>query len=76
MWCHYYDKNNYNTEDKIAFYNSNYQKKIHFEAKAFPGKKSLAFLLKEINALKRHLKPAKEASFKKSISVFVWITNT
>jgi hypothetical protein len=37
-----------------------------FEAKAEPGKKSLAFLFKEINALKRQLKPEKTASSKKS----------
>jgi hypothetical protein len=35
------------------------QKKAHFEAKAGPGKKSLAFLLlfEEINTLKKHLEP-------------------
>jgi hypothetical protein len=44
------------------------QKKSLFEAKAGPGKKSLAFpcLFKEINALKRQLKPEKTASSKKS----------
>jgi hypothetical protein len=43
------------------------QKKARFEAKAEPGKKSLAFLVlfEEINALKRQLKPKKTASSKK-----------
>jgi hypothetical protein len=41
------------------------QKKAPFEAKAGPGKKSLAFLFEEINALKRQLKPDKTASSKK-----------
>jgi hypothetical protein len=38
------------------------QKKTLFEAKDGPGKKSLAFLFEEINALKR---PEKNASSKK-----------
>jgi hypothetical protein len=43
------------------------QKKTHFEAKAGPRKKSLAFLFEEINALKKQLqlKPEKTASSKK-----------
>jgi hypothetical protein len=41
------------------------KKKVWFEAKAGPGKKSLAFLFEEINALKRKLKPEKIASSKK-----------
>jgi hypothetical protein len=41
------------------------QKKTHFEAKAGPGKKSLAFLFEEFNSLKRQLKPEKTASSKK-----------
>jgi hypothetical protein len=43
------------------------QKKDCFEAKAEPGKKSLAisFIFEEINALKRQLKPEKTASSKK-----------
>jgi hypothetical protein len=43
------------------------QKKACFEAKDEPGKKSLAFLFKEINALKRQLqlKPEKTTSSKK-----------
>jgi hypothetical protein len=35
------------------------------EAKAGPGKKSLAFLFEEIDALKRQLKPEKTASSKR-----------
>jgi hypothetical protein len=35
------------------------QKYSCFKAKARPGKKSLAFLFEEINALKRQLKPGK-----------------
>jgi hypothetical protein len=44
-----------------------HQKKSSFEAKAGPGKKSLAFLFKEINALERllQLKPEMTASSKK-----------
>jgi hypothetical protein len=43
------------------------QKKAFFEAKAGPGKKSLAFLFlfEDINALKMQLKPEKIASSKK-----------
>jgi hypothetical protein len=41
------------------------QKKACFEAKAGPGKKSLAFLFEQINSLKRQLKPEKTASSKK-----------
>jgi hypothetical protein len=41
------------------------QNKAHFRAKAGPGKKSLAFLFEEINALKRQLKPEKTAFSKK-----------
>jgi hypothetical protein len=37
----------------------------HFEAKAGPRMKSLAFPFEEINALKRQLKPEKTASNKK-----------
>jgi hypothetical protein len=44
--------------------NLNSRKKSHFEAKAEPGKKSLAFLFEEINAIKRHLQPEKTASSK------------
>jgi hypothetical protein len=66
MWCHYCDKNNHNTADCRALAKFIQQKKAFFEAKAGPGKKSLAFLFEEINPLKRQLKPQKTASSKKS----------
>jgi hypothetical protein len=72
MWCHYCDKNNHNTSDcrAIAKFKQQKNNKAHFEAKAGPRKKPLAFLFlfKEINALKRQLllKPEKTASSKKS----------
>jgi hypothetical protein len=55
MWCHYCDKNNHNTADCRAIAKFKQQKKAHFEDKAGPKKKSLAFLVlfEEINALKR-----------------------
>jgi hypothetical protein len=71
MWCHYCDKNNQNTADcrRIAKFKQQKNNKPCFEAKARPGKKSLAFLLlfEEINVLKRQLqlKPEKTASSKK-----------
>jgi hypothetical protein len=67
MWCHYCDKNNHNTADcrAIAKFKQQKKNKACFEAKAGPGKKSLAFLFEEINALKRQLKPEKTASSKK-----------
>jgi hypothetical protein len=67
MWCHYCDKNNHNTADCRATAKFKQQKKNKacFEAKAEPGKKSLAFLFEEIHALKRQLKPEKTASSKK-----------
>jgi hypothetical protein len=65
MWCHYCDKNNHNKADCRAIAKFIQQKKACFEAKAGPGKKSLAFLFEEINALKRQLKPEKAASSKK-----------
>jgi hypothetical protein len=67
MWCHYFQKNNHNTADCRAIAKFKQQKKARFEAKAGPGKKSVAFLFlfKEINALKRKLKPEKTASIKK-----------
>jgi hypothetical protein len=40
-------------------------RKRFFEDKAGPGKKSLAFVFEEINALKRQLKAEKTASSKK-----------
>jgi hypothetical protein len=67
MWCHYCDKNNHNSADCRAIAKFKHQKKAHFKAKAGPGKKSLAFLFEEINALKRELKPEKTASTKKRI---------
>jgi hypothetical protein len=65
MWCHYCNKNNHNTADCRAISKFKQQIKAYFEAKAVPGKKSLAFLFEEINALKRQLKPEKTASSKK-----------
>jgi hypothetical protein len=65
MWCKYCDKNNHNTVDCRAIAKFKQQKKARFEAKAGPGKKSLAFTFEEINALKRQLKPEKTASSKK-----------
>jgi hypothetical protein len=41
------------------------QKKVCFEAKSVPRKKSLAFLFEEINAIKSYLKREKTASSKK-----------
>jgi hypothetical protein len=68
MWCHYCDKNNHNTADCRAIAKFKQHKMAHFEAKAGPRKKSLAFIVhfEEINALKRQLKPEKTASCKKS----------
>jgi hypothetical protein len=67
MWCHYCDKNNHNTADFRAIAKFKQLKKACFEAKAGPGKKSLAFLFlfEDINALKSQLKPEKTASSKK-----------
>jgi hypothetical protein len=67
MCCHYCDNNNHNTADCRAIAKSKQQKKNKtcFEAKAGPGKKSLALHFEEINALKRQLKPEKTASSKK-----------
>jgi MarR-like DNA-binding transcriptional regulator SgrR of sgrS sRNA len=65
MWCHYCNKNNHNIADCRAIDKFQQQKKARFEAKAGTGKKSLAFLFKEINALKKQLKPEKTASSKK-----------
>jgi hypothetical protein len=70
MCCHYCDKNNHNTADcrEISKFKQQKNNKARFEAKAGPGKKSLAFLVlfEEINALKRQLKPEKTVSRKKS----------
>jgi hypothetical protein len=65
MLCDYYDKNNHNMADCKEISKFKQQKKTCFEAKDGPGKKSLAFLFEEINALKRQLKPEKTASSKK-----------
>jgi hypothetical protein len=65
IWCHFCDKNNHNTANCRAIAKLKQQKKARFEAKAEPGKKSLAFLFEEINALKKQLKPEKTASSKK-----------
>jgi hypothetical protein len=55
MWCHYCDKNNHNTADCREISKFKQQKKVQFEAKSGPGKRSLVFLFlfEEINALKR-----------------------
>jgi hypothetical protein len=70
MWCHYCDNNNRNMADcrAIAKFKQQKKNKARFEAKAGPGKKSLAFLFEESNVLKRQLqmKPEKTASSKKS----------
>jgi hypothetical protein len=67
MWRHYCDKNNQNMADcrPIAKFKQQKKNKACFEAKAGPGKKSLAFIFEDINALKRHLKPEKTATSKK-----------
>jgi hypothetical protein len=65
MWCHYCDKSKHNTADCRAPDNFKHQRKTCFEAKAGPGKYTLAFLFEEINALKRQLKPEKTESSKK-----------
>jgi hypothetical protein len=67
MWCHYCDKNNHHTADCRAIAKFKQQKMACFESKAGPGKKSLALLFEEINALKSklQLKPEKTASSKK-----------
>jgi hypothetical protein len=65
IWCHFCDKNNHSTANCRAIAKLKQQKKARFEAKAEPGKKSLAFLFEEINALKKQLKPEKTASSKK-----------
>jgi hypothetical protein len=44
MCCHYCDKSNHNTAYCRAISKFKHRKKAYFEAKAEPGKKSLAFL--------------------------------
>jgi hypothetical protein len=69
MWCHYCDKNNYNTADCREIAKFKQQKKACFEARVRTRNKSLIFLflIEEINPLKRQLqlKPEKTASSKK-----------
>jgi hypothetical protein len=66
MWCHYCDTNNLNTPDCRTIAKFKQQKKAHFEAKAGPGKQSLAFLFEEINALESQFKTEKTANCKKN----------
>jgi hypothetical protein len=65
MWCHYCYKKNHNTADCRAIAKLTNQKKVPFEANIGLGKKSMAFLFEEINALKRQLKPEKAVSSNK-----------
>jgi hypothetical protein len=73
MWCHYCDKNNHNNNNNhntadcraIAKFKKQKKNKAQFEAKAGPGRKYLAFLFEDINALKRQLKPENTANNKK-----------
>jgi hypothetical protein len=67
MWCHCCDKSSYNKADCREIAKFKQQKKACFEAKARPGKNSLALLFhfEEIGALNRQLKPEKTASSKK-----------
>jgi hypothetical protein len=72
MWCHYCHKNNHNTADCREIAKFKKQKKVCFESKAGPGKKSFAFLvlfeilmhskgswsLKRLQAVKRAQKKA------------------
>jgi hypothetical protein len=51
MWCHYCDKNNHNKTDYREIVKFKQQKKGCFVVKSGPGKKSLAFLFEEMNAL-------------------------
>jgi hypothetical protein len=60
--CQYCDKNNHNSADCRAIAKSKHQKKACFEDKSGSGKKYLAFLFEEINALIRQLKPEKTTS--------------
>jgi hypothetical protein len=67
MWCYDCDKNNHNTADcrEIAKFKQQKKNKACFEDKDGNGKKYLALLFEEINALKRELKPEKTARSKK-----------
>jgi hypothetical protein len=73
MWCHYCDNDNHNTADCKAIAMFKQQKKACFEAKDGLRKKPLAFLFKEMNALKKHLllKPEKTANSKKRKAEFL-----
>jgi hypothetical protein len=55
MWCYYCDKNNHNMADYRANAKFKQQKnnKARFEVKARYGKKSLAFLFKEIKCTQK-----------------------
>jgi hypothetical protein len=55
MCCHYCDKNSHNTADCRAIAKAKQRKNGHSLAKAVSGKKLLAFLLEEINSLKKQL---------------------
>jgi hypothetical protein len=55
MWCHYCDNNNHNTADCRAIAKAKQRKNGHYKTKAVPRKKSLAFLFKKINSLKKQL---------------------
>jgi hypothetical protein len=61
-----FDKNNHNTADcrAIAKFKQQKNNKDRFEAKAEPGKKSLAFFcpFRRNNALERQLNPEETAS--------------
>jgi hypothetical protein len=76
MYCHYCYKNNHNTADYRAIAKFKHQRKACFEAKARPGKKSLAFFFEEIHPLKRHLQPEKTASSKKRKAESILSTET
>jgi hypothetical protein len=65
MWRHYCDKNNHNMDDWREIFKFNQQKKSLFEAKAGSANRSLVFLFKETNELKKQLKPEKSTSKKK-----------
>jgi hypothetical protein len=64
-WCHYCAKNSHNKANCSVVAKFKQQKKACFETKAEPGRKSLAFLFVEINALNIQFKPEKTASSKK-----------
>jgi hypothetical protein len=69
--CHYCDKNNHNTADFRAIAKFKQKKKACFEAKSGPGKKFLAFLFEEFNALKGQLKPESILSTEISRSIIL-----